>query len=79
MRDLRVRQRTTLIHAVRGHMAELGKAHEASRRLAAIRGVGPITDSAIVATVGGASQFRSARHFAGGRPEAWRALLWLAK
>ena len=40
------------------------KESEASRRLAAIPDVGPITASAIVATVGDASQFRSARHFA---------------
>ena len=121
-RDLLVRQRTMLINAVRGHMAEFGivapqgakrvgelvalimgedeaalpnlarqglrllaaelqaldqrikdaeaailawhKEHEASRRLAAIPGVGPITASAIVASVGDATQFRSARHFA---------------
>lgn len=128
VRDLLVRQRTMLINAVRGHMAEFGsiapqgakrvgelvslitgedeaalpalarqalrmltaelqaleqriqgaeaailawhKDHEASRRLAAIPGIGPITASAIVATVGDASQFRSARHFA-----AWIGLV----
>ncbi|MBV9776236.1 MAG: IS110 family transposase [Acetobacteraceae bacterium] len=121
-RDLLVRQRTMLVNAVRGHMAEFGivapqgakrvgelvalimgedeaalpklarqglrllaaelaaleqrieqaeaailawhKEHEASRRLAAIPGVGPITASAIVASVGDATQFRSGRHFA---------------
>ena len=47
------------------------KGNEASRRLAAIPGVGPITASAIVASVGGdAAQFRSARHFA-----AWIGLV----
>jgi transposase len=128
VRDLLVRQRTMLINAVRGHMAEFGiiapqgakrvgelvalimgedeaalpalarqalrtlaaelhaldqrikeaeaailawhKESEASRRLAAIPGVGPITASAIVATVGDASLFRSARHFA-----AWIGLV----
>ncbi|HUB49907.1 MAG TPA: IS110 family transposase [Acetobacteraceae bacterium] len=128
VRDLLVRQRTMLINALRGHMAEFGiiapqgarrvgelvallmdqnetvlpalarqalrplaaelqaleqriaqaeaaimaghKQNEASRRLAAIPGVGPITASAIVATVGDASQFRSARHFA-----AWIGLV----
>ncbi len=128
VRDLLVRQRTMLINAVRGHMAEFGiiapqgaqrvgelvalllgedeaalpalarqalrllagelqaleqriaqaeamilawhKQSDASRRLAAIPGVGPITASAIVATVGDASQFRSARHFA-----AWIGLV----
>jgi transposase len=127
-RDLLVRQRTMLINAVRGHMAEFGivasqgakgvgelvaaimgedeatlpalarqglrllaaelatieerveqaeaaimawhKQNEASRRLAAVPGIGPITASAIVATVGDASQFRSARHFA-----AWIGLV----
>jgi transposase len=126
-RDLLVRQRTMLINALRGHMAEFGvvapcgakrvdelvallmgeedapvpplarralralagelhalegriaeadaavmawhKGNEASRRLAAVPGVGPITASAIVATVGDASRFRSARHFA-----AWLGL-----
>jgi transposase len=43
---------------------------EASRRLAAIPGIGPITASAIVATVGDARQFGSARHFA-----AWLGLV----
>jgi transposase len=43
--------------------------NEASRRLASIPGVGPITASAIVASVADAHQFRSARHFA-----AWLGL-----
>jgi transposase len=46
------------------------KEHEASRRLAAVPGIGPITASAIVATVGDASSFGSARHFA-----AWIGLV----
>jgi transposase len=46
------------------------KQNEASRRLAAVPGIGPITASAIVATVGDASQFRAARHFA-----AWLGLV----
>jgi transposase len=46
------------------------KESEASRRLAAIPGVGPITASAIVASVGDPAQFRSARHFA-----AWIGLV----
>lgn len=45
------------------------KASPASRRLAAIPGVGPITASAVVATVGDARAFRSGRHFA-----AWLGL-----
>jgi len=121
-RDLLVRQRTGLVNALRGHMAEFGliapqgisgvadlmalllgedetglpalarqalrtlvakletldqrieaveaailtwhKDNEASRRLAAIPGIGPITASALVATVTDPSQFRSARQFA---------------
>ncbi|MBV8770661.1 MAG: IS110 family transposase [Hyphomicrobiales bacterium] len=126
-RDLLVRQRTMLVNALRGHMAEFGiiapqgitrvvdlvtvlmgedgrvpalarqalrglaaeleslgkrvdevkaailawhKQNAASCRLAAIPGIGPITASAIVATVGEARQFRSARHFA-----AWIGLV----
>jgi transposase len=43
---------------------------EASRRLAEIPGVGPITATAVVASVGNATQFRSARQFA-----AWLGLV----
>jgi transposase len=43
---------------------EWHKGNEASRRLAKIPGVGPITASAVVATVGDASNFTSARHLA---------------
>jgi transposase len=127
-RDLLVRQRTMLVNALRGHMAEFGivapqgisrvadlvallmgedevtlpslarqalrglaaeletlgkrvegieaailawhKENEASRRLATVPGIGPITASAIVATVGNAPDFGSARHFA-----AWIGLV----
>ena len=127
-RDLLVRQRTMLVNALRGHMAELGiiapqginrvgdlvaallgedethlpklaryalrglaselealgervkevegailawhKDNEASRRLATIPGIGPITASAIVATVTDPTQFHSARQFA-----AWIGLV----
>jgi len=119
-RELLVGQRTALVNALRGHLAELGivaakgvrrvadllaelvgadgaripplaraslnclaaqleavetqidklealilewhKGNEASRRLAKIPGVGPITASAVVATIGDASNFTSARH-----------------
>jgi len=40
------------------------RSNEASRRLATIPGVGTITASAIVATVGNPGEFKSARHFA---------------
>lgn len=127
-RDLLVRQRTALVNALRGHMAELGitapqgigrvadlvavlmgegttavpalarqalggiaaelealgnrvdeieaailvwhKGNEASRRLATIPGIGPITASAIVATVTDPAHFQSARQFA-----AWIGLV----
>jgi transposase len=129
-RDLLVRQRTGLVNAIRGHMAEFGivapqgvarvqdlvallvgdseegaklpalarcalrmlaaetaalarrleeieaailawhKENESSQRLAGVPGIGPITASAIVATVGDASSFSSARHFA-----AWVGLV----
>lgn len=127
-RELLVRQRTALVNALRGHLAEFGivapqgmgrvadllavllgedeatlpslarqalrglaaeleargkrveeieaaiiawhRDNEASRRLAAVPGIGPITASAIVATVGEVSNFASARHFA-----AWTGLV----
>ncbi|MBV1799582.1 transposase [Siccirubricoccus sp. G192] len=46
------------------------KDNEASRRLAIISGVGPITASAIVASITDPTQFRSARHLA-----AWIGLV----
>ena len=46
------------------------KDNEASRRLATIPGIGPITASAIVATITDPTQFRSARHLA-----AWIGLV----
>jgi transposase len=126
VRDLLVRQRTMLINALRGHLAEFGvvtargpagvkaaiaelhgiqdslpplarmalhgllnrlgavgleirkvereivawcRHDDASRRLMTIPGVGPITASAIAATVSNASLFRSGRQFA-----AWLGL-----
>ncbi len=45
-------------------LAEWHRSNEASRRLAAIPGVGLITATALVATIGDGSQFRSARQFA---------------
>lgn len=127
-RELLVRQRTMLVNALRGHMAELGivapqgiarvadllvvlmdedearlpalarvalrslaaeldavgrrvadieaailawhKDNDASRRLATIPGIGPITASAIVATITDPAQFQSARQLA-----AWIGLV----
>jgi transposase len=45
------------------------QANEASQRLAAVPGIGPLTATALVAAVGDGRQFRSARHFA-----AWLGL-----
>jgi transposase len=126
-RDLLIRQRTMLVNALRGHLAEFGiaaghgignvktllarfaearqrlpelagdvidalkrrlddlqseigaldqkmllwhRSNEASSRLAEIPGVGPVIATALVAKVGDASQFASARHFA-----AWLGLV----
>lgn len=127
-RDLLVRQRTMLVNALRGHLAEFGivarqgvggvgellaglrdpapaglpglaqqallalaaeiealdgradeieaailawhKGNQSSRRLATVPGIGPITASALVASVGEVSNFASARHFA-----AWLGLV----
>jgi transposase len=46
------------------------RGNDASQRLASIPGIGPITASAIVASIGDASQFHSGRHFA-----AWLGLV----
>lgn len=127
MRELLVRQRTTLGNALRAHLAEFGivapqgqvglgrlreavagsdalgipavavpalealvvqwtslndrvrelerailrqhRANEASRRLATIPGIGPITATALVATIGDARNFKTGRHLA-----AWLGL-----
>ncbi|MBV9556151.1 MAG: IS110 family transposase [Pseudolabrys sp.] len=126
-RDLLIRQRTMLVNALRGHLAEFGvtagsgignvknllvkfddtrdklpklasdvidaltrrladlqneiealdekmllwhRSSAASSRLAEIPGVGPVIATALVAKVGDASQFASARHFA-----AWLGLV----
>jgi transposase len=62
--NLRARVETIEAEIIAGHQA-----NEASRRLAAIPGVGVLTASALVAAVGDGRQFRSARHFA-----AWLGL-----
>ena len=57
------------IRAIETQLVALHRADETSRRLASIPGVGPVTASAIAATVGDAAQFRSGREFA-----AWLGL-----
>jgi transposase len=58
------------VAVVEGELMAWHRANEVSRRLATIPGVGPITASAIVATVGCATQFKSGRQFA-----AWLGLV----
>jgi transposase len=60
---------TDRIDAMEAKIVAWHKGSETSQRLASAPGVGPITASAIVASVGDARQFRSARHFA-----AWLGL-----
>jgi transposase len=55
--------------AIEAEILEWHRDNEASRRLAAIPGVGVLTATAIVAAVGDARHFQSARHFA-----AWLGL-----
>jgi len=58
------------IREIEAQLAAWHRADETSRRLASIPGVGPITASAIAATVSDPSQFRSGREFA-----AWLGLV----
>jgi transposase len=58
------------VKQIEGSIVRWHKDNEASRRLAAIPGVGPITASAIVATITDPFQFHSARHLA-----AWIGLV----
>ena len=58
------------VKEIEGAIVRWHKDNEASRRLAAIPGVGPITASAIVATITDPFQFHSARHLA-----AWIGLV----
>jgi transposase len=60
---------TARIDSVEARIVAWHKSSEASRRLASAPGVGPITASAIVASIGDGRQFQSARHFA-----AWLGL-----
>ena len=65
-----LRDVAALVAVVEGELMAWHRANEVSRRLATIPGVGPITASAIVATVGDATQFKSGRQFA-----AWLGLV----
>ena len=65
-----LRDVATRVAVVEGELMAWHRANEVSRRLATIPGVGPITASAIVATVGEATQFKSGRQFA-----AWLGLV----
>jgi transposase len=58
------------IREIEAQLLAWHRTDETSRRLATIPGVGPITASAIAATVADSSQFRSGREFA-----AWLGLV----
>lgn len=60
---------TTRLDSINREILAWHKASEASQRLATAPGVGPLTATALIAAVGDASQFASARHFA-----AWLGL-----
>lgn len=60
---------TTRIASVEARIVAWHRSSEASQRIASAPGVGPITASAIVASIGDGRQFQSARHFA-----AWLGL-----
>jgi transposase len=45
-------------------LQQMGRANDACQRLEAVEGIGPISASALVATVGDGSQFPTSRHFA---------------
>jgi transposase len=60
----------TSIRDIEKRLVAWHRADETSRRLATIPGVGPITASAIAATVSDAKQFKSGREFA-----AWLGLV----
>ncbi len=57
------------VEAVEAEIVAWHKGSEASQRLGTVPGIGPLTASALVASVGDARQFRSSRHFA-----AWLGL-----
>ena len=64
-REMLVAQRTQLINALRGHLAEIGaRGNEMARRLMTIPGLGPVTASAMAASVQDASAFSGPREFA---------------
>ena len=59
-----LRTATKRIDALEKQLASWQRSEPECQRLMAIPGVGPLTATAIVASVGDASQFRSARQFA---------------
>jgi len=59
-----IRDLSARIEAIERHLETYERSDERCRRLRAIPGVGPLTATAIVASVGNAREFRSAREFA---------------
>jgi transposase len=66
----RIRKLDARLLAYERRIEALAREAEAARRLLAIPGVGPVTATAIVATVGHATQFKNGRQFA-----AWLGLV----
>jgi transposase len=58
------------VAAVERKIREIFRANEACQRLAAIRGVGPLISTALIASVGDARVFKNGRHMA-----AWLGLV----
>ena len=66
----RLRELDGQIQAYEARLEGLHRADEASRRLSAIEGIGPLTATALRAAVGDAREFRNGRHLA-----AWLGLV----
>lgn len=66
----RLRELDAQIRAYEARIESLHRVDEASQRLAAIEGIGPLTASALRAAVGDAREFRNGRHLA-----AWLGLV----
>lgn len=58
------------IHSFDGRIHQIFKSSESCQRIAKIKGVGPRTATAIVATIGEGNEFKNGRHLAG-----WLGLL----
>lgn len=66
----RIRELDSRMLAYDRHLEALARHSEAAQRLLAIPGIGPVTATALVATVGHATEFKNGRQFA-----AWLGLV----